>query len=288
MISSIIDGLEKVSTTIKITVEILRYIFSLERFSVTALFFLCTLEATLPFLSLWLAKYVVDVLTAPEQATDLNTFLNFLIGFVVIGILAQVCATFGQTLREGIGQKIESHSEVSLLKKVNSFSEITVFENPEFYNHLRNATEGSGRRFVGVIDIMVLATRSLLMLGGSVAILGSVHWSLGVIVLVGMLPHSLVTFWINGFKAQVFRAQAHDTREQRYYASVLTSQETAKEVRAFHLGSFFLDKYQEAFSRVYDRSQRFRQRALKVGTVSGVFSGAVSAGVFLMDSPSGL
>ena len=280
MIRSLIDGFKKVSTTIKITIDILKYIFSLERLSVTALFLLCTLEATLPFLSLWLAKYVVDVLTVPEQATAPNTFLNFLIGFVVIGILAQVCATFGQTLRERIGQKIESHSEVSLLKKVNSFSEITVFENPEFYNHLRNATEGSGRRFVGVIDIMVLATRSLLMLGGSVAILGSVHWSLGVIVLVGMLPHSLVTFWINGFKAQVFRAQAHDTREQRYYASVLTSQETAKEVRAFHLGSFFLDKYQEAFSRVYDRSQRFRQHALKVGTVSGVFSGAVSAGVF--------
>ncbi|MCY3788564.1 MAG: hypothetical protein OXH63_07220, partial [Gemmatimonadetes bacterium] len=123
MISSIIDGFKKASTTIKITVEILRYIFSLERLSVTALFFLCTLEATLPFLSLWLAKYVVDVLTAPEQPTDPNTFLNFLIGFVGIGILAQVCATFGQTLREGVGQKIESHSEVSLLKKVNSFSE---------------------------------------------------------------------------------------------------------------------------------------------------------------------
>ena len=276
--SSIICGIHVVRDTIAVMGRTVRYMIGLEKWSVSGLFVINAAEAAFPIASLWLAKSAIDLITTGGKSADMLYAL--LAGFLFLGVAAQVLIPLGQTLRESVGQKIEVHSETSLLRKVNSIHEIAIFEISEFYDKLRNATEGSGRRFVGVIDIMMSTMRSLLLLGGSVAILSSLHWTLGLLLLLGMLPHSLVTFWVNKYKAQVFRAQAHDTREQRYYASVLTSAETAKEVRTFDLGNFFLEKYREAFSRVFERSQKFRRRARKVGALSGALSGAVSAGVF--------
>ena len=276
--SRVISGIHDVRDTIAVMSRTVRYIIGLEKWSVSSLFVINAAEAAFPIASLWLAKTMIDLITTGEKSVELLYVL--LGGFLFLGLAAQVLIPLGQTLRESVGQKIEAHSETSLLRKVNSIHEIAIFETSEFYDKLRNATEGSGRRFVGVIDIMMSTMRSLLLLGGSVVILSSLHWTLGLLILLGMLPHSLVTFWVNNFKAQVYRVQAHDSREQRYYASVLTSAETAKEVRTFDLGGFFLEKYREAFSRVFERSQRFRRRARKVGTLSGSLSGAVSAGVF--------
>ena len=276
--SSVINGIHVVRDTIAVMSRTVRYMIGLEKWSVSALFVIHAAEAALPIASLWLAKSAIDLVTTGEDSADMLYVL--LGGFLFLGIAAQVLIPLSQTLRESAGQKIEAHSETSLLTKVNSIHDIAIFEISAFYDKLRNATEASGRRFAGVIDIMMSTMRSLLLLVGSVAILSSLHWALGLLLLLGMLPHYLVTFWVNKNRMGVFRAQAHDTREQRYYAGLLTSAETAKEVRTFDLGGFFLEKYREAFTRVFERSQQFRKRAWKVGALSGALSGTVSAGAF--------
>ena len=276
--SSVISGIHVVRDTIAVMSRTVRYMIGLEKWSVSALFVIHAAEAAFPIASLWFAKSAIDLVTTGEDSADMLYVL--LGGFLFLGIAAQVLIPLSQNLRERVGQKIEAHSETTLLRKVNSIHEIAIFEISAFYDKLRNATEASGRRFAGVIDIMMSTMRSLLLLVGSVAILSSLHWALGLLLLLGMLPHYLVTFWVNKNKFDVFRAQAHDTREQRYYASVLTSAETAKEVRTFGLGGFFLEKFREAFTRVFERSQRFRKRAWKVGALSGALSGTVSAGAF--------
>lgn len=276
--SSVIHGIHVVKDTIAVMGRTVRYMIGLEKWSVSALFVINAAEAAFPIASLWLAKSAIDLVTTGERSADMLFVL--LGGFLFLGVAAQVLIPLSVTIRESVGQKIEAHSETSLLRKVNSIHEIAIFEISAFYDQLRNATEASGRRFVGVIDIIMSTMRSLLLLAGSVAILSSLHWALGLLLLLGMLPHYLVTFWVNKNKMSVFRAQAHDTREQRYYASVLTSAETAKEVRTFDLGGFFLEKYREAFNKVFERSQRFRKRAWKVGALSGALSGTVSAGAF--------
>ena len=276
--SSVTSGFYAVKDTITVMSRTVRYMIGLEKWSVSSLFVIHAAEAAFPIASLWLAKSAIDLVTTGENSIDMLYAL--LGGFLFLGVAAQVLIPLSVTIRESVGQKIEAHSETSLLRKVNSIHEIAIFEISVFYDKLRNATEASGRRFVGVIDILTSTMRSLLVLAGSVAILSSLHWALGLLLLLGMLPHYLVTFWVNKNKMNVFRAQAHDTREQRYYASVLTSAETVKEVRTFDLGGFFLEKYHAAFAKVFERSQRFRKRAWKVGALSGALSGTVSAGAF--------
>ena len=162
--SSVISGIHVVTDTIAVMSRTVRYMIGLEKWSVSSLFVIHAAEAAFPIASLWLAKSAIDLVTTGEDSADMLYVL--LGGFLFLGIAAQVLIPLSQNLRERVGQKIEAHSETTLLRKVNSIHEIAIFEISAFYDKLRNATEASGRRFAGVIDILTSTMRSLLLLVG--------------------------------------------------------------------------------------------------------------------------
>jgi len=263
------------------TVRAFRYMLAHAGWAAPAVIALDGAAGAFPLASLWIVKRVVDILTeSPGVDRDEDELILVAAAFFAIAILTQLAVTALVFLRDTTKQRLEGASRASLLEKVNTFHGLHYFEIPQFHDHLRNANEGAGVRLLNVLDVSSEFTRFALVLGAALALLGSLHPLLGLILVVGLLPHAIVAFRITRHSVAVFRAQAEDVRIQRYYEGVLTDPTTAKEVRAFGLGGFFLGKYRDAFGRVFERRHAFRVRSAKVYAASGAFSGTVSAAAF--------
>ena len=275
------NGFDAVGETVRISFQMIRYVLGESPVAAPVLFVLSLLEGLLPVVSLWLVKAVVDIITATEQpGTETHDIWCIIAGFLGIGILSQVFLVVGRALHDDLAQRLEANSRATLLEKINSLHGLHYFETAEFHDKLERAEKGAGRRFYAVVDMTTSLTRSLVVLAASATLLGSLHPVLGILVIAGMIPHNALTYWMFTQRAKLFRRQAHDVREQTYYADVLSSSEAAKEVRVFGLGDFFLRKYRDAFERVYVQYKTFRFRAVKLGSVTGVLSGGTSAGAF--------
>jgi ATP-binding cassette, subfamily B, bacterial len=267
-----------VAETVTATRKIIRYTFSVAPIAVPSLVFLSLLEGFLPVAALWIVKMVIDEVLASSH--DANTIYLLIGAFFCVGVLTQVITAIRAPLGDDVSQRLDSLSRRTLLAKVNEFSGIRYFEIPEFHNLLENAEKGTGRRFYAVVEMIAALTRSFGVLGTSAVMLGQLNWWLGLVVIAGILPQNIVKFRTFARRAELFKLRAHDAREQDYYADLITSPQDAKEVRAFGLGDYLLERYTTVFSRVFDRYREFRIRATWHGVIAALFAGSVSSGAF--------
>ncbi len=271
-----------ISDFARATADMLRYTLQHAPIAASTTFVLSLLEGLLPVASLWLVKRVVDMITALDTQPADPTELTFLVAaFLGIGVMTPILATIGNNLHDDVAQKLDGVSRLTLLEKANSFQGMQYFESPEFHDQLTTADRGAGRRFYAVMDASAMLTRSIAVVAAAAVLLASLEPLLGVVVVAGMLPHHIVVWWTFKQRAELFRADAQDSRRQSYFAEVLTSRVSAQEIRAYGLGEYFRAKYREVFSLMFGRYRRLRLKSTAYGIVSGALSGAIGTGAFV-------
>jgi len=143
---------------------------------------------------------------------------------------------------------------------VNSLADISYFENPEFYDKLQRAHNVSVYRPLNVMHGVVQIFRSLVQLVSMVTVL-LVFQPMLVLVAVAMAVPSLV----QQLKSQVQMWEitswsVPEVRRMRYFAELISGKDSAKEVRLYGLGNYFLDRFQREFDAFHSRFRALRQR----------------------------
>ena len=272
-----------VSSIYRRTRESVSYVFSAVRGLAVSSLFLDIAHALLPLVQLWTLKEIIDLLYTVSGASSgggvesLTWFIGLYVGLL---ILEQTITAASSLVKDAMRDRLAAFSEITLLEKVNSFPDLTYFENPVFHDKLRNARDGAGRRFFSVVDMFSGVFRSILTLTGSLVLLSNLHWSLGLIAITGLVPYASYGYWSAKWRASVFRSNAEDSRFLRYYADVLTGSESAKEIRVFSLGEMILGKYRAVFQRAYGKMQSFRKRSGYLGTGAAAISGGAAGAAF--------
>ena len=171
--------------------------------------------------------------------------------------LAQRGISLAQSLlRAQLGQRVN----VMILEKALTL-DIRQFEDSEFYDKLTRARREASSRPLS----LVMRTFGILQNGVSLISFGGLlirfsPWAVVLLVLAG-LPAFLAEARFSGEAFRLFRWRAPESRMQIYLESVLARDESAKEVKLFQLGSKFLDRYRDIFTRLYreDRDLTIRR-----------------------------
>jgi ATP-binding cassette, subfamily B, bacterial len=185
----------------------------------------------------------------------------FLVGceavLIAITSLAQRGISLAQSLlRAQLGQRVN----VMILEKALTL-DIQQFEDSEFYDKLTRARREASSRPLS----LVMRTFGLLQNGISLISFGGLlirfsPWAVVLLVVAG-LPAFLAEARFSGEAFRLFRWRAPESRMQIYLESVLAREDSAKEVKLFQLGSRFLDRYRDIFTRLYheDRDLTIRR-----------------------------
>jgi ATP-binding cassette, subfamily B, bacterial len=155
-----------------------------------------------------------------------------------------------------LSQSLTFKTQMLVLKKSNGFAGISAFENPEFYDLTRQAQDKinwAPSQIMYGISSLVSNVFGLLAM---TAVVASCQPWLLLVLAVCALPNIVVQF-VRGHESwKQFGYENVDRRRMDYYTSVLTSKDTAKEVRMFGLGDFFAGRFSTIFHEL--RTKRLR------------------------------
>ena len=220
---------------------------------------LLIVQGLVPVGLVYLTKVLVDALVAALKTGPAWPNVR---GVLVIFALLAAITVLSEAVRAAIGWIRAVQSELmkdyinGLIQEKSVSVDLAFYEFPDYYDHLHRARAEASFRPVALLE----SIGGLFQNGITLVAMGAILIPLGPWLSVALLVSTLPAFFVVMRYALVqykwrLRTTADD-RRATYYDWLLTTAESAAEVRLFELGSHFQSIYQGLRRRL--RSERFR------------------------------
>jgi ATP-binding cassette subfamily B protein len=243
------------------------------------------LQAFVPVGTLWASRGVVNAVTrvlglagSGAASLSLTTWIALAVGLI---ILQQALATLFRATQESLADRLTTFVNGELLAAVNRWRGLSRFEDPTFANHLVTARERAVR---GPVDLAAYGGRLAQALFTIVA-MGAALWRLHplapLLLLLAHIPEALQENDFAQKSGNVLRVQGAEGRKLVAYHAAVLGAETAKDVRLYDLGSFFLGLYGTLFGRMSAEMWALRRQLLARMAPAQALSAGAAAIVYL-------
>lgn len=179
--------------------------------------------------------------------------------------------------------KMEHQLSLNIVEKLDRMSYVN-FDEPTFYNHLERIKDNSGSKFLSPINSLLSLLESLISITGLLGFLFTIHWSLGVLSFVILVPVFFVKsfygnkqFWLNYHLAPV-------AREASYIKRLLMDRQYVKEVKVFNLYQHFIERWSDRFllnaNRTLSLFKSSKKADISLDGISALFY-VIAAGIII-------
>ena len=204
-----------------------------------------------------------------DQA-DWSATWPWIIALGTITTLSGVLTAVGTEQQRLISELVSMHTSQRLIDSAAAVP-FSMFDDPDFYDQMRRATEGSRGSATTIVFGTLTSTRTLIDGAVVAAVLVVVAPVAIPIAAFAFVPIFLTSRRSNTVEHRFTRALTEDDRHRGYLATLFTNRAAAREVRMFDLGSWFGAAHNTLSE---ERCTRLRQ----VGR-SRVFFAAVGASI---------
>jgi ATP-binding cassette subfamily B protein len=261
---------------------------------------LMILQSAIPLLALYLMKEIVDVVAAGVSGQGVDpgrlTMLVALAGGVAI--LGAALRSLSTLVTEIQSLRLSDHvQEILHVKSVEL--DLEFYESAEYHDALHRAQVEAPVRPARIVSSFVQMGQAGLSLIAVMGLLLTFHWLLLVALLGAAIPGLFVKTRFSNRMYAWTRKRTTLERLSRYMNFLLTSIESAKEIRIFGLGEVFRSRHRGLRRQVIDERLRLVTRrtmfellaqAVAVGAVFGsmlviarrAIGGAISVGDVVM------
>ena len=226
---------------------------------------LLILQSAIPLLALYLMKLIIDTVAAglgggEADAGRLTLLIALAGGVAIIGVALRNLSTL---VTEVQSLKLSDHvQEILHAKSVQV--DLQYYENAEYHDALHRAQADAPGRPTRVVMALSHIGQAGLSLAAVMALLISFNWLLVVALMAAALPGLFVKM---SYSSRMYRWSRRRTQLQRiatYLNYLLTSNESAKEVRLFGLGDLFRGRHRKL-------RQQIRRERLQLATRRTLF-----------------
>ena len=246
----------------------------------TALLALNLLQGLLPLAQLWVVKLLVDAAVAAAGG-GVPAVAAATAG---LAVLAGVVALAGNALdpaaalvQQQLGDHLTREVNRRVLRKANSLVDVSFFESPRFYDFLQRAQNEAAFRPVQMLQLLAGLMRGAVGTLAAGVVLATLQPLLALAVAALALPHLYVQVRHQQQSFALTMLNVPEVRRMRYFASVLTSKDPAKEVRLFGLGDYFLGRYLQTFDAFHQRHRGLRLEQWRANTALAALAAAGTA-----------
>ncbi|MFL5803987.1 MAG: ABC transporter ATP-binding protein [Roseiflexaceae bacterium] len=241
---------------------------------------LILIVSLLPVLQAWLMKQVVDRLAAPGAAAALDPATLMLAALV---LLAMVVPAALLPIQEILFALLENDAVAAIDRRLMQagaqLADLVRIEQPGFQDELRMLQDEAWRlsRLIAVIQNLLSA---LLTIIGLLLLLAGLNPLLPLLLLATGVPSLLVERRINQLKYQAMVKLSRPAREMDYCVRVTSDPATAKEIRVFGLGDFFVQRFRERANVAFAEVTQLRYRQLGWSALFGGLHAMMLGGGF--------
>jgi ATP-binding cassette subfamily B protein len=224
---------------------------------VAVLGLLTTLQGLFPAFTIYITKLIVDSITGETSNLSIPILVT-LWGLALI--LGQAVEPWRAMVSGNLNERFSNSVLVETIRKANSFPDLEPFEKKEFYEDLQTVYNESEYRPSAFVYQSITIGTTLIAAFGLLFLLGSVAWWIPFLVLITSVPNLKVQ---ESLERQGFWRTQNSNQHRlmmSYMRRVTTTDEFAKEIRVYGLGSYFEKKYLSAFESMHASMRELRSK----------------------------
>ncbi len=189
--------------------------------------------AVTPIAVAWLTKAALDGVAQGQAAM----LLGPAVALAAVTTLAAAVSYAGQYLRAEVDRRVTLRAKDELFAAVCGFPGLARFESPAFLDRLRLAQQSASNPGRLVDTTLSVASSTVTVAGfvGSLALISPVFTAL---VLLSSVPALLIELRLSRQRVDMMWRIGPAERRELFYAELMTTSDSAKEIRLFDLGSF--------------------------------------------------
>ena len=262
--------------TLRNTPEAFRLVWAASRSNTLISFGLTPIAALLPAAQSWVGKMIVDsILGAINQSLDVNVGLRLVLPYVLAEFGLLLLGTILNSIRflsnSVLQSQLTNHINTLIIKKAISL-DLQFFEDPVFYDNMQNARRRADSSALSIMNAILQIVQQTITLVSLVALLVRFSPWLAVVVILAAIPNFISR---SRFSEMAFRAltrRAPESRLLNYIETLLTSNETVKEIKLFGLGEPLLARYRKLFTTFFEEDRDISRK----NTIASFFWGLLS------------
>jgi ATP-binding cassette subfamily B protein len=245
---------------------------------------LLLVQGLLPVATVYLTRLLVDRLVAAAGAGGGWDALAPLLGTVAlmagVVLLGEALRSAAVWVRTAQAELLKDHIS-GLIHQQSAAADLAFYESPEYHDRLHRARDEAGYRPVALVEGLGQLLQNGVTLLAMGAVLLPFGWWLPAALLFSTLPAFGVVLHYNLQQHHWRQRTTADERRGWYFDWLLTSGDTAAELRLFGLGPLFQALYQALRARLRGERLRLARRGaaaeLAGGTVALLVTGGAMA-----------
>ncbi len=219
-------------------------------------------SSAIPVLQLWIAKLIIDQIVHPRPGRSVWTFLAMEIGMAVLtDVLGRATGLCDSLL----GDRFTNHVSLRLMEHATRL-DLVSFEDPVFYDKMERARRQTTSR-LGMLAVIATMCQQLITLASlSAAVILFSPWFL-VLLVATVVPAFLGETRFTMLAYSMLYQWTPERRELDYLRMLGASNQSAKEVKMFGLGTWLVDRSRQLFERFYIENKALALRRAVSGTL---------------------
>lgn len=248
------------------------------------------LLAVTPICHLWIGKLIVDVVTQSLMKSGALSFaelfssagmaklLPLLWTLAGLEILQSVLHPIFRYYESKLGDLLSRSMNLRMMRKANSFVDITFFESSKFYDMMQMAQNASYRPAQMLNNFVGIWRQCIQFLAVTIAFT-IMQPLLSLFVLLSSLPTLAMQFKHSKESMDMSIWETTEARRMYYYRMAITDKFQASELRMFGLGNFFLERYLTTCDQFFKKHSDLRRtqmgRNMLLSTISTITDSSV-------------
>jgi ATP-binding cassette subfamily B protein len=225
-------------------------------------------------------RVLQGLLDADQAGAGLDTVAPWAISLAALTAISLFSSAVQREQQQILGELVSRHMLGEALA-VASKVELAAFERPEFHNRLQRVRSGLQQPLNMVYGVSGLVSALVGVVGVSIALI-AIEPLLIPLVLTVLLPAWMAASRRSSAFWRFFWRMTPTDRERHYVGELLGGRDEAKEVRAFGLGAFLIDRWNRLYDHRLRELRAVARRQLLFTLASTFVVGILLGGIVLL------
>jgi len=234
-------------------------------------------NSVIPPFQVWMGAVLVNKIAESRiHPLEFNDMLPILAGLWVSFIMQRAIGSYIGYGRNLYVRRVELEAERRLLAKASRV-DLGHFDNSDWHDRLarakRDVSWRPGDLTWSVLGLSGNIVTIILMAG----LLASLHWLLVILALATSLLSLLIESRVTTRLYKYFYQETPEERERNYIGDLLIQPRTTKEIKAYVLADYLLERHQKISDHLFKQRAKMYQSGVKISMISGLVTGTTLA-----------
>lgn len=234
-------------------------------------------NSVIPPVTVWLGAVLVNKIAESKvHPLEFNDLLPILAGLWISFIIQRAIGSYIGYGRNLYVRRVELEAERRLLAKASRV-DLGHFDNSDWHDRLarakRDVSWRPGDLTWSVLGLSGNIVTIILMAG----LLASLHWLLVILALATSLLSLLIESRVTTRLYKYFYQETPEERERNYIGDLLIQPRTTKEIKAYVLADYLLERHQKISDHLFKQRAKMYQSGVRISMISGLVTGTTLA-----------